>query len=141
VVLTVRPLMGRILSGEAYFYQGVLIQCLSYHDDYACPMVERLCQTVMGCIPSLKCLLSGVHGCLRPCPIMPAIQCCWLSWTRPQQLFPMLRAPGYDYFEPEYVLGRVTRRIYSGPTGGEILLVCVYRDEMEDQVIPGSSSI
>jgi hypothetical protein len=27
---------GRLLRGEACFYQGVLIQCQSYHDDYAC---------------------------------------------------------------------------------------------------------
>jgi hypothetical protein len=28
--------MDRILYGEAHFYQGVLIQCQSYHDDYVC---------------------------------------------------------------------------------------------------------
>jgi hypothetical protein len=31
--------MDRILSGEARFYQGMLIQRQSYHGDYACSFV------------------------------------------------------------------------------------------------------
>jgi hypothetical protein len=37
------------------------------------PVVEQLCQAMMGWILALKCLLSSAHGCLRPCPIVPAI--------------------------------------------------------------------
>jgi hypothetical protein len=40
VVLTVQSLMDQILRAEAYFYQGMLIQRLSYHGDYVCPVVE-----------------------------------------------------------------------------------------------------
>jgi hypothetical protein len=49
------------------------------------PVVQRLCQTVIGWIPVLKCLLSSACGCLCPCPIVPGIKCCkflrfWLWW-------------------------------------------------------------
>jgi hypothetical protein len=39
------------------------------------PMVELLCQELMGYISVLKYLLSGVCGCLWPCPIVPSINC------------------------------------------------------------------
>jgi hypothetical protein len=37
------------------------------------PVVERLCHAVMGRISTLKCLLLGKCGCLRPCRIKPKI--------------------------------------------------------------------
>jgi hypothetical protein len=86
----------------------------------------------MGWIAALKCLLLGTRGCLRPCPIMPGIQCRCLLRTRPLVTListesPWVRLPG-----AKYVLDRVTRRVYSGQRGGEIMSVCVYRNEMED---------
>jgi hypothetical protein len=34
-------------------------------------LVELLRQAVMGCAPVLEYMLSGSHGLLWPCPIMP----------------------------------------------------------------------
>jgi hypothetical protein len=39
------------------------------------PLVEPLCQTVMGRIPALECRLSGALGLLRPHPISPSNKC------------------------------------------------------------------
>jgi hypothetical protein len=38
------------------------------------PMEELLCQAVMGWIPILECLLSGVRSCLQLYPIMSDIK-------------------------------------------------------------------
>jgi hypothetical protein len=37
-------------------------------------MVELLYQVVMGCILVLECLLSGVHGYHRPCPVLSGMK-------------------------------------------------------------------
>jgi hypothetical protein len=54
--------------------------------------------------------------------------------------FPSAISPRVWQLGPGYVLSRVTSRIHSGPVGGEILLVHVYHDEMEERVILGSNS-
>jgi hypothetical protein len=43
-------------------------------------MEELLCQTVMGLIPVLECLLLGACGCLWLCPVMPGIK--WRCFLR-----------------------------------------------------------
>jgi hypothetical protein len=50
---------------------------------------ELLCQTVMGCIPVLECLLPGVHGCLWLHHFLAGIKCC---------CFPMSGASGFTQY-------------------------------------------
>jgi hypothetical protein len=63
------------------------------------PMVELLCQTLMGWILVPKYLLSGVHGRLWSCPIMAGIKC-WhfprirLQWCLPGTETPEVQLPG-----------------------------------------------
>jgi hypothetical protein len=38
-------------------------------------LVELLLQTVMGCIPALKYILSGARGLLQPGPILSGNKC------------------------------------------------------------------
>jgi hypothetical protein len=53
--------------------------CLSFVKDIMMtmpvPLVESLCQTVMGWILALEYLLSGACGLLRPRPIMSGNKC------------------------------------------------------------------
>jgi hypothetical protein len=57
------------------------------------PVVELLCQAAMGNISILKYLLSDVHGCLWPCPIMPIIKYCRFPRTRVLWCLPVLGKP------------------------------------------------
>jgi hypothetical protein len=52
----------------------------------------------------------------------------------------VLKALEYGYWGPEYAPYWVTMRANSGPTGGELLLVYAYPEEMEERVIPRSYS-
>jgi hypothetical protein len=64
VVLTIRVHVGPNLHGEARFYQDMLIQCQSYHVDYACPFGEVA--------------VSGGHG--TDCSTrVPAARCAWVT--------------------------------------------------------------
>jgi hypothetical protein len=58
--------MERIPYGEARFYQGKLIQCKSYHDDYACS-----CGGVT---------LSDGDG-MDPHTQVPIVRCAWVHVT------------------------------------------------------------
>jgi hypothetical protein len=91
-------------------------------------------------IPTLEYLLLGTHGRLWSRLIMPDIQCCYLSWARPHLLFLVLKALGCGCWGLGYTPSRVMKMIHIGPTGGEILLVHTYRDEMEEWVGPESNS-
>jgi hypothetical protein len=51
----------------------------------------------------------------------------------PYQLFPISKAPRCGCWGPGYIPNWVTKRIHSGPIGGEILSVCAYRYEMEER--------
>jgi hypothetical protein len=72
------------LDGVNYLYQA----CLSYARANMAPLrvssVELLCQAVMGWIPAVEYMMSGVHGLLWPCPILLGNKCyrilrpyCW----------------------------------------------------------------
>jgi hypothetical protein len=52
----------------------------------------------------------------------------------------VLKALGYGYWGPGYAPCWVTRRVNSGPAGGEILLTHASREEMEERVVPRSNS-
>jgi hypothetical protein len=71
------------------------------------PVVEQPYQAVMGQTPALKCMLSGMCGCLLPCPIMLAIKCHCLLRTQPQQLFPVIKVPRRGCRGPGYVSSQV----------------------------------
>jgi hypothetical protein len=38
-------------------------------------LVELLCQMVMGWLPTLEYMLSGMRGLLRPRPVVPGAKC------------------------------------------------------------------
>jgi hypothetical protein len=54
--------------------------------------------------------------------------------------FPSAESPQVWLLGTGYALCRVVRSIHSEPTGGEILLVRAYCDEMEEWVVPRSNS-
>jgi hypothetical protein len=67
--------MDQTPHGEDHFYQGKLIECLSYRDDYACSRGGPVMSGGVMTILVLKYILSGARGCLRPCPIVVDIKC------------------------------------------------------------------
>jgi hypothetical protein len=67
-------------------------------------VVELLCHAVMGWVPVLKCLLSGVCGRLWVCLIVLGIKYHCFPWTRLQRCLSRTKAPGRDCREPRYVL-------------------------------------
>jgi hypothetical protein len=58
------------------------------------PMVELLCQAVMGWIPALKYLLSGARGHLWPHPVVPDIKCHRFLRSQLWWCLSILKAPG-----------------------------------------------
>jgi hypothetical protein len=102
-------------------------------------VVERLCHLVMGQIPTLECLLPRARGFLWSCNIMSGIQCRYLLWALPYQLFLVLKALGRGYWGPGYIPSQVTNMICDGLTCGEIQSFCAYREEMEERVVPRSN--
>jgi hypothetical protein len=61
-----------------------------------CVLVEDLlCQAVTGQIPVLKCLMSGVCGCLWLRPVLPSIK--WHRYLRPPALWPLAQYLGYPW--------------------------------------------
>jgi hypothetical protein len=56
-------------------------------------MVKSLCQAVMGRVPVLKCLMSGVRGRLWLCPIMLGVIGRRFLRTRLQWLYLALKRP------------------------------------------------
>jgi hypothetical protein len=57
------------------------------------PVVELLCQAAMGQIPTLKCLLSGVCGCLWPHLVVSNIECHHFLRSRLQWYLPGTESP------------------------------------------------
>jgi hypothetical protein len=49
---------------------GVLPDAKAIMSIMRVPMVERLCEVVMGWILALECMWPGTRGCLRPCTIV-----------------------------------------------------------------------
>jgi hypothetical protein len=122
------------------FYQGTLVQRQSYRGDYICPRDKAIMSVGDGTNSNTRVTAARAHGCLWPCLIMPGVQCCYLSWARPYQPFPMLKVLGYGCWGPEYGLYWVMRRVNSGLIGGEILLARAYREEMEKRVVSRPNS-
>jgi hypothetical protein len=56
--------MDRILHGETRFYQGMLIQCQSYHCDYVCPRDGAI--------------VSGGDG-INSSTQLPAVRSAWVT--------------------------------------------------------------
>jgi hypothetical protein len=66
------------------------------------PLVELLCQTVMGHIQALEYMPSGMCGLLRPCPIVPGTKC---HHFRRQHAYLLPKAPKHVDWMPGLVLG------------------------------------
>jgi hypothetical protein len=77
--------MDLIPYGEAHFYRANLIDVKVIMPIMCVSVVEFLYQVVTRQILILKYLLSGTHGCLWSCPVVPSIKCrrfprSWLLW-------------------------------------------------------------
>jgi hypothetical protein len=123
--------MDQMLHVETRFCQGFLIQRQSYHGNYACPH---------GGVT-----MSGSDGMDISTQVL-VVRSVWVSAALSYHakhsvplppVDPLLKAPGCGCRGPEYVPCQVTSWIYSRQTGDEILLVCVYRDEVEDRLFLG----
>jgi hypothetical protein len=124
--------MDRILHGEARFYQGVLVRCKSYHDDYACSFDGNVMSDDDGIDSSTQVLV---------------VRCVWmlvaLSYHARHLI---LLSPG----DPALVAFLGNESLWARLSGGrvcseqghmedlqwtdmcEIPSVCDYRDERED---------
>jgi hypothetical protein len=73
---------GTFLRGEACFYQGVLFQGQSYHDNYTCSFDRVPMPGGDGMNFSTEYLLPVARRCLQSCLIVPGIKCCHFlrSW-------------------------------------------------------------
>jgi hypothetical protein len=86
------------------------------------PVVELLCQAVMGQILVFKCMLSGTRGRLRLRLILTSIK--WSRYSRTPALEPLARYLGYPQV---WLLGARAhaqpgaRISYTRLTGGKIL--------------------
>jgi hypothetical protein len=94
---------------------------------------ELLCQTVMGQIPVLECLLSSARGRLWLRPFMPGITSLLLPEDpAPGALIRYWRTPRRGCRGTECMLRRGLRIRQTGLTGGEILFAHGYRDGGKD---------
>jgi hypothetical protein len=126
--------MDQIPYGETRFYQGELIRCQSYYDDYTCSCGGVIVSDGDGMdsntqVSVVRCTWVPVVMSYRDRHLMPLFP----EDLAPAPLLDTEKPPGRNCRGPGYVSSQVIQKIYSGQTGGEILSVRAYRDGWEDR--------
>jgi hypothetical protein len=73
-------LVDWFFMGRPAFFEGSLSDVRMIMAIWHVPMVELICQVVMGLVPVLECLLSGTRGRLGLCLVLFGIK--WPRYTR-----------------------------------------------------------